>query len=304
MCTLRQAMARHRLVTLLVAALIPAAPLAAEGAIEVWARQPGDYALDAPGRGAVARVELARLELRPFASRDVQYDGAERRYRGVALNVLMEGLAPPRQADLALLHFANDMVVPVPTNPTALKALDLWIAVEIWSADRKGWSPTFPPVARSEQDHRPIRFGGNKVVASSARHPMMGAETAKVFTPWRHVDSLTGIEFVSRAGWYRQFDAGAGHAAGLEVYKGSCQFCHGVRQVGASLGWDFVEPLPVVDVRRSPKALLFHVRYRETGAARQGLLMPAIPSMTEAEAKAVHGWMKAIANTPLRPYRP
>lgn len=293
------------LALLLAAVSLPATSVAAEAGIELWLRQPGDHVTAQPGRGKVVRFAPTDLTVTEFTRADVQYDGAKRRYRGVPLTRLMEGLSPPAGTDLALLHFANGMLVPVSTDPGKLKALDLWVAVETWSDTGKKWTKAFPQVASSgkpDLDHRPIKFAGNKVVSATRDHPMVAPATAVVFTPWRHVDSLTGIELVKSGPWYRQFYLGADTVTGLQVFKGSCQFCHGVRKIGARLGWDFVEPLPAADVRPSPTSLLFHIRYRSADAPLQGLMMPAIKSVTEAEAKALHAWMQALAKGHGEPY--
>ena len=72
-----------------------------------------------------------------------------------------------------------------------------------------------------------------------------------MLSPWAEVDTLTGIEFVSRAAYYAQFDVDPDPAvkAGEQLSTQSCQFCHGVRQTGAGFGWDFVDPTPVADYR-------------------------------------------------------
>ena len=91
--------------------------------------------------------------------------------------------------------------------------------------------------------------------------------------------------------------------AGERLFTQSCQFCHGVRQTGAAFGWDFVEPTPVAEYRQGRNFFL-HVRYKPQDAIARGLRMPALSYMSEDDARSLWRWLKAVADTPLRPYRP
>jgi mono/diheme cytochrome c family protein len=267
------------------------------GTIEVWVRPPAG----APDRGVVARVDPARLTVREEARFDLQY-GAKLRFRGLPLKVLLAELEPPRGTDAAVLHFRNGMAVPVPLAAPP----DVWLAVAL--ADEKGaWSADFPPVYKggADRDRRPIRFEGNKLVAATPDHPDVPARLRDSgFTPWRHADSLAGVEFVDRAAYDAQFDVSPAAHEGYAVFLGTCRFCHGARHVGASLGWDFVEPLPAAEYRATAANLLDHVTIRASDAPERGLMMPAIAAFTPEDAAAVHAWMKALAAQPLRPYAP
>ena len=107
------------------------------------------------------------------------------------------------------------------------------------------------------------------------------------------------------ASWDAQFAAGdsAQHAEGQRVFLSRCQFCHGVKKVGATFGWDFVEPIPVSQ-HRSAKSLALHVRSREGDAPEAGLMMPALRDVTEVEVTAVWKWMEAIGKQGPRRYVP
>jgi mono/diheme cytochrome c family protein len=268
--------------------------------LDVWQRQPGDHTGGFAARGTVARVSLAALPLVEAERFDLQYD-ARRVVRGLSLGALLKTLLPPKGADAALLHFANGMLVPVPVEGTP----DVFVAVA-WK-DGSGFTSRFPDVPKKgheEADVRPITFGANKLVA--AGHAVPGAPALPGdFTPWRHVDSLVGVEFVRLGPYlaqYRVTDAPP-VAAGLEQFRRACIYCHGARRAGAMAGWDFVDPMPAHLLHPSENKLLFHVRYR-ANAAEAGLMMPALEAMSEADARALLAWLQALDANPLKPYAP
>ena len=125
-------------------------------------------------------------------------------------------------------------------------------------------------------------FSGNKLVVAVLWHPAVAAAAQPAFSPWRHTDTLTGIELVAAQAYYRQFDVGGGDMVqrGQAVFQQSCQFCHGVRKVGAKFGWDFVEPTPIWSYHRPAKNLFLHVAYKPLDAAERGLMMPAMRFMS------------------------
>jgi mono/diheme cytochrome c family protein len=240
---------------------------------------------------------------------DAQY-GEKPRYRGVPLTRVLERYGIPEGCDLALLHFHNGMVIPLPLGSATLDRVDVFIAHSIWLRDGEttAWSKSFPDITKrgtGVRDRRPIRFNGNKVVVENPWHPMVANKNGASFSPWLHADSLSGIELAQSQAYYRQFQA-AGHPvaqAGYVLFVARCQFCHGARSVGASFGWDFVDPVPLYTYR-GPKNLFLHVRYREGDAPELGLMMPAFQDLTERDAEAVWSWLKAIADKPMAPYRP
>jgi mono/diheme cytochrome c family protein len=116
-----------------------------------------------------------------------------------------------------------------------------------------------------------------------------------------HVDSLVGIELVNAAAYNSMFDLEPKRAAGLALYRQSCQFCHGVRQVGAKFGPDFVDPLPVHEWRKPARRLYWHMTYRRLDAVERGEMMPALKYMTKQDASEVWSWLRAAAGQSLRP---
>jgi hypothetical protein len=225
-----------------------AAPNATPSAtIDVWQRKASS---GAAGRKDVKALDLDALSVSEIRRPDIQYGGWFS-YRGVALQTLIDRYAAPPEADLALLHFANGMQVPYAFRDAALvKQLDLFVARGMRPAPGAPFATgSFPSISRPREgfvDVRPITFGANKLVVSGRAHPAVPKEAEPTFSPWMHVDSLTGIELVSSKAYYAQFDvdASADVRAGLRIYTQTCQFCHGARGVGAAFGWDFVEPIP------------------------------------------------------------
>jgi mono/diheme cytochrome c family protein len=250
-------------------------------------------------------VDLAKAPQTEASRKDAQ-TGATQTFRGVTLEALIREAAPAPALDLVVLHFQNGMAVPLPFRDEAtLKALDPLVALAVKTKD--GWVSAFPPLAKKDsgaRDTRPITFEGNKLVVASLAHPYQ-PKAADEASPWQHVDSLTGLEFAVASAWDAQFAAGdaAPLKEGQRVFLSRCQFCHGVKRVGASYGWDFLDPLPITG-HRTAKSLALHVRSREGDAPEKGLMMPALRDVTEAQVAAVWKWVEALSKKGPRPYQP
>jgi mono/diheme cytochrome c family protein len=278
--------------------------------IEVWTRRP---ALDQAGGPAERdRVQVVALDSLPLVETkcvDVQYHGSFL-YRGIALDVVIARYAPPAVVDLALLHFANGMQVPLPfRDPDAMRRLLPFLArgMQIGPGSPMRVAQ-FPNVSRPQPgfvDVRPVTFTGNKLVIADSAHPDVPPAAREALSPWAQTDTLTGIEFVSRAAYFAQFDVDSDPTAkaGYKLYTQSCTFCHGIRGTGASFGWDFVEPTPIYEYRGA-RNLFHHVKYKPLDASARGLQMPALSYMNEQEALAIWVWLKAVATHPLAAYAP
>ncbi len=290
---------------LLVASL--ASPSFGQGNIvEVWVRA---SASQSSARSHSISVDVAAAPLVEVDQFDAQY-GAHHRYRGVPLEWLINAATVPPTVDLALLHFENGMVVPLRFREASeMERLAPFVAVEVWTVDtlgRSGWSRELPDIAKKGEesdDWRPIRFHGNKMVVEALWHPDVPAATLRVFSPWAHVDALVGVELAETRAYHRQIQGPDTAADGYRVYAERCQFCHGVRQVGASFGWDFALPVPL-HTYRDPHSLLFHTKYRQMDATSRGLMMPAFPDLRPAQVAALWAWMAAIVTTGPAPYAP
>ena len=276
-------------------------------AVEIWVRGSGAVEGAPSPRDRSQRLNLDLLPLVEVERVDAQYGGL-RAFRGISLKAVIERFAPAPALDLAILHFANGMAVPVPFRDAAvMKRLDPFIARGM-ETSRKGKIKTdfFPdiPKANAAADARPIVFAGNKVVVAELWHPAVAAAAQPAFSPWRHTDSLAGIELVAAGPYYKQFDVGRSgkEEKGFALFQQACQFCHGARKVGAAFGWDFVEPTPVYSYRKSEMNLFYHVAYKPLDAAERGLMMPALRFMKEDDAAALWQWLRAVATKPMPPY--
>jgi mono/diheme cytochrome c family protein len=268
--------------------------------VELWTRASGTYDRGAPpSRLDVRTIDLETLPLTEVTRYDVQLE-AFHTFQGISLADLLDGRVKATSNDAVLLHFANGMIVPVHGSERAEgpPAHAIFIALAI-QGGRIDWEKTFPEIAKRRTglpDPRPIVFSGNKIVVS---------EIQEEFSPWRHVDTLTGIELVSLAAWEAQFEAGTGKEAqrGRAVFLHRCQFCHAARDVGGRFGWDFIDPIPLYSYR-SAQNLHAHVKYTNADAVERGYMMPAQRDVDVSEIEALWVWMKAAAADGLKPYRP
>lgn len=234
---------------------------------------------------------------------DVQY-GKSQIYKGISLkNILAHFKVWKKNSEnnLALLHFKNNMIIPIDRDQLKDPNLDPFVALQFKSSKKdKKWKNEFHEVSKPTELHsdpRPITFIGNKVI-------FPGQVDKKLFSPWRHADSLMSIELVNKEAYYAQFPrpkSGPG-LVGFSVFIARCQNCHGVRKLGAQFGWDFVEPLPVYK-KRQPDSLLLHVKYPYFMAVERGLMMPNQKDFTKKEASDIWEWMKYAAETRNNPYK-
>jgi mono/diheme cytochrome c family protein len=269
--------------------------------IRIWVR-----GADASKKGA--RVDLGSRRKLEVTREDVQYGGKAAKYRGVPLRELLSVIEHTGRSDLALLHFSNGMVVPLPTDDLELlKTLDPFVAVEM---ERDGeWHDTFPPVKKpgaEARDARPLFFQRNKLVVGTTLHPSTTKEDqAAGFTPFSYAGSLTGIELVRAENWYRQFDLGRTDAEkrGLEIFKSHCQFCHAVRGAGGTYGVELVKDAPVAK-RLGLQQLFLHVRYRDRDAPESGQMMPFFKTLSKEDVGALFEWLKAVTKARPMPYVP
>ena len=283
-------------------------------AIEVWVRKPlpssaGQSAGKDAGRDRLQELNLDSLPLVEVKQVDVQYHGSFV-FKGIGLDALIARYSPPPDVDLALLHFANGMQVPLAfRDAETVKRLSPFLARGVQLGPGSPMRiARFPNVSRPRSgfvDVRPIAFTGNKLVIADSGHPDVPPAAREALSPWAQTDTLTGIEFVSRVAYYAQFDVDPDPAAkaGHKLFTQSCTFCHGVRGIGASFGWDFVEPTPIYDYRNR-RSLFLHVKYKPLDASARGIQMPALSYMTEDDARSIWVWLKAVATHPPAPYTP
>lgn len=285
-----------------------AAPPGQGNVVELWVRGTTPTVADDTPRARTQTVDLDTLPLVNATRFDAQY-AQSRIYRGISLELVLDRFPREPSLDLAILHFANGMAVPLPfRDAAAMKRLSPFLA--------RGMAPQrnepiaigqFPQLAKrfARADARPISFAGNKIVVAGWWHPDVGDKVKPLFSPWSHVDTLVSVEFVESKAYYRQFDVDPDPRVqqGLALYRQACQFCHGARRVGARFGWDFVEPMPVYTYRKDAN-LLYHVSYRPLDAAERGLMMPALRFMTREQATNLWQWLRAIGTKEMPSYQP
>lgn len=279
--------------------------------IQIWKRKPGNYTDGAD----IPRIQEVKLSVAEIAAKatprklfDTQYQKAES-FKVTALWDLLDRYNSNRDGfDLALLHFQNGMIIPISLE----ESLDLRDKIYVATAIKieKLWTSDFPQVTRPDpllRDPRPVKFCGNKMVVIKPLSFLLPGQTKTLthFTPWRHADSLVGVELASQRAYYDQFDIGKSPQAkaGFQVFKNRCQFCHGVQLVGASLGWDYAGPIPAFE-KRQPDSLFLHVKYEKAEQFRFGTIMPSQPDMQKSEATNLWHWLKDAAKNKTKPYKP
>lgn len=294
------------LALLLVPLPARAAKAPAGASIEIFVRKAGSpHAWASVHKEGAKRFELARQALADVRHADVQYD-ARLELRGIRLGALLDLYKPPATVDLALLHFANGMTVPLPfRDADVMTKLDPFIATAVMEEGKPQPLPQLRRKVENYADVKDLTFNGNKLSVAARFHPEIGWERAAEFSPWAFVDTLLAIELVKSEAYYKQLlvDDTPEVAAGLGVFRMGCQSCHGTRRMGGHLGTDFVEPKPVTQ-RVAVGRLLFHVLYRSASEMEAGARMPAIGFLNEDDARKLFVWLKVVGDKPLRPYAP
>lgn len=277
--------------------------------VDVWVRTPGSYGTPGaePAKTNLRKLEIGALAQQQITRSDVQYDGQEALYRGVALRDIIAQYRPPAETDLLLLHCRNGMIVPLPfRDARTMDRLDPFVALAMRSTPQAPLSSAFPPVSRHIEgyaDIRQVTFADNKLVVKDRFHPDVPIAAQEQFTPWARIDSLVGIEFAEEAAYYRQFIPSADVRSGAALFRESCQFCHGVHKVGARYGWDYAQPLELHTYRSDASKLYYHIRYRvEYRATWQQ--MPALKHVSEKDAGLLWDWMRAVSTAPINRYSP
>lgn len=289
--------------------LASAAQAAPPSTVLVWVRGAGTFGTEGaePAKINPQTINLSALAKPQGSRNDIQYGGQGAFYRGVALREIISQYKVPNGTDLLLMHFRNGMIVPLPfRDEKTMSRLDPIVAVEMSKVAPGPYSAEFPPLSKHVEgyaDIRQVTFLGNKLVVNERYHPDVPSPAQEQFTPWAMVDSLVGIEFAEDAAYYRQFVPTADARKGADLYRQSCQFCHGVHHVGARFGWDYAQPLELHTYRSDASKLYYHIRYKvEYRATFQQ--MPALKHITEEDAGVLWNWMRAVSTAPITRYTP
>lgn len=287
--------------------ILPTASFAKEEtSIEVWTRTPGTYFEGKEViKGDLKKSVINKSNAIEVKLKDVQV-GKVRTFRGMYLKKIVDDQSPPRGGDEVLLHFQNGMIIPIDLQGDHLRRSNPFVAIA-YKAESGKWTTSFPEIVRPREDNvkdpRPLEFTSNKVIVTSRWHPQVAKQGEGGFSPWLFVDSLTGIEFVNRKAYEKQFEVSDTpvFASGMKVYRERCQYCHSVRGLGARYGWDYVEPLAVYK-QKQPENLFFHVTRQKVNSVERGFMMPSQKDLTEKDSKDLWLWMKDEAEKQQKPY--
>lgn len=275
------------------------------GEIVMWSRKRGaHHDTPNPEKTNEKIIKLSNFKQIKRKMFDAQY-GRTETYFGIPLSKIIHQYKKQKHDDMVILHFSNRMAIPLELDGSKLKEVFPFIALQL--CPNKGpCDKVFPAISKEEidspyQDPRPINFNNNKIVVTTLRHPDLIEPKNPVFSPWKYVDSIVGLEFVNKKAYQKQFSFQ--EEEGEKVFWHRCQFCHGVRLIGSRMGWDFVNPLPIFEKRR-PEVLLNHVKYPKIRAKQLGLMMPHQADMELPEAETLWKWLKAAAQKPSPEYLP
>ncbi len=271
-----------------------------------YTRTPGQYTdVEHPEKKDERKLILDNKKQQRVKMNDVQYEAMVdvTGYRFTDL-AAMNDFA--KHGDTALLHFGNGMVIPHSLSDTAYNTqLDLFVACGYFDGGR---AAPFPRADRSVPEYRdpkPVTFRQNKIVVKTKMHPLHQYPDRSGFTPWRHADSLVAIEIVTMVPYFAQFapsDQSLGD--GLGVYMSRCQYCHGLRKIGASFGWNFTGPWPL-HVRRDVDSLLAQVKNDNPRAFETGSVMPHQKDISLTEVQSLWKFVRHMSERPsLNSYEP
>lgn len=281
--------------------------------INMWKRGRGNHEMKAIEKAYLVSFSPLnkKLKIRERSLYDPQYEKT-RTYRGVYLTEILKQYAVDLgDNDAYLLHFNNGMMIPLEIkNPIKNK---VFIATAFLDKESKSqWSQEFPNMEKKDEiryfrDPNPTKFKGNKVVVPLSKNQLYfkdkkGKLVAR-FTPWMHVSSLTGIEFINLKRYQNQFNISSSTdlKRGYSVFSSRCQYCHGVKGVGASFGWEFGGPIKISKKRNSEGLHLF-VKYPKADSLQMGLKMPNQIDLKPEDTDSLWKWIEAVESKPLKAY--
>lgn len=273
---------------------------AAEGInLEMWLRRPGS-ATSSTIKGNLLKLDIKGLHYEELESYDIQYERTIK-VRGLHLRDLLAVFKPiPENVDVILLHTQKGMIVPIAIAKLR-QDIQVFIALEIWQDGK--WRTEFPASIHPEANvprEVPAVFQGNKIVVGK---DWRATDTG--FTPWRHIDSITGIEFVESTAYYEQFRNVKDPHSGLKgrlSFMVHCQFCHGIKGLGATRGPDLTNVVEGLG-KHGWEKIYNQVRSPGAGGAYPHF-MPDQKDFSKAEAKDLILWLDSIRSGALAPYAP
>ena len=91
---------------------------------------------------------------------------------------------------------------------------------------------------------------------------------------------------------------------GFKVFISRCQYCHGVKNIGARYGWDFAGPIPI-HKKRTIDTLKNHIKNKKENAFKLGIRMPHQKDISRNEVQELWLWMKHMTEREKLPsYQP
>jgi len=263
--------------------------------LELWLRRSGPNP-----KGNLATIDVKGLSFEILDTYDIQYE-TEIKVRGMHLRDLIAIFKPiPEGVDVINLYTKAGMIVPLSIGKLR-KDIQVFIAFEIFKDGQ--WTGEFPASVFAEAKSTkqiPTTFHGNKVVVGKE---WRGQDTG--FTPWRHLDSVVGIEFVESQAYAEQFrnkKSKKSDLAGRVEYLANCQYCHGVLGLGATRAPAFTN---VVELYAKDAAAKFYKQAKAPGAGgKLPHFMPAQVNFSKRSAKALVSWLQGLKAGELSPYEP
>jgi mono/diheme cytochrome c family protein len=267
--------------------------------VEMWIRKPGATS-NADAKDNLKKINLKGMTFDELKTVDIQY-GAENRYRGMHLRDLIAAYKPlPLSATMILLHSANGMVIPL-SIPRLRADRQVFIALEIFKDN--AWTSNFPASIRPDpnvKDEHPLKFTGAKLVVGSDWRA-----TESTFTPWRHFDTLAGIEFAEETPYNEQFASKEKMAdqSGRGIFLARCQFCHALKGLAGSRAAD-LSTLLTTDDKAAVTKLFNLVSVVKPKYEQLTHAMPQQTNFTKRHAKQLLTWLKNIQSKELKGYFP
>jgi hypothetical protein len=261
--------------------------MAAKTVVEMWLRTPGTNGTS-DTKSRVISFDMTGLTLKELETYDIQYE-KKVKVRGMDLRDMLTLFSPiPETVDIINLYTKSGMILPVSIGRLR-QNVEVFVATTIFENNK--WSNNFPESIRIEPESSkvmPVVFSGAKIVVGSDWRA-----TENGFTPWRYMDTLTGIEFVESAAYADHFshqDRKKQALSGQVAFLGRCQFCHGIQGIGATRGPDFST---LLKTERKDLAKYIFEKVQQAETKNPSLhFMPAQKDFTMSLAKDLVKWVK------------
>lgn len=267
--------------------------------LDIWIRKPVQNARDNP-KGNLISMDIKGLTLDELETFDIQYE-KKVKVRGFHLRDIFSIYKPiPENVDVMNLYTKNGMIIPVSIGKLR-QNVQVFIATTIFSNGK--WTSEFPTSVRIKEKDKSeitVQFTGAKVVVGEEWRV-----TDNGFTPWRNMDTLTGIELIESGAYSTQFqniNTSKKALYGRLVFLGRCQFCHGVLGIGATRGPN-LETVVNYKAKSAVKDLLQQVT-APGRSQKSPHFMPAQNDFSKRDAKDLISWLATLEGGKPDQYEP